>query len=100
MDFNTVLDQVLALLRQRGRSRTERSSASFSLTTRPSPISPPNSSMPTIQWVRRRAGAAVAGDVSTAPEASLPILQPETSRSIQDTPATRSASLPISSASP
>src|SRR5206468_949567 len=36
-------------------------------------------------------GLVWLGDASTAPEASLPILQPETSRSVQDTPDSRSA---------
>ena len=57
MDFYTVLDQVLALLRQRGRVSYRASSASSTWTTTPWRICRKNSSTPTTRWPTKTAGA-------------------------------------------
>ena len=57
MDFYTVLDQVLALLRQRGRVSYRASSASSTWTTTPWRICKENSSTPTTRWPTKTAGA-------------------------------------------
>ena len=95
MDFYTLLDQVLALLRQRGRVSYRALKRQFQLDDETladliaellyahHPVGEGEGS-----------GLVWLGDASPAPEASSPVLQPETSRSVQDTPSTRSASPP------
>ena len=95
MDFYTLLDQVLALLRQRGRVSYRALKRQFQLDDETladliaellyahHPVGEEEGS-----------GLVWLGDVSTAPEASSPMPQPETSRSVQGTPGTRSASPP------
>ena len=95
MDFYTMLDQVLALLRQRGRVSYRALKRQFLLDDETladliaellyahHPVGEEEGS-----------GLVWLGDVSTAPEASLPMPQPETSRAVQDTPGTWSASPP------
>ena len=91
MDFYTVLDQVLALLRQRGRVSYRALKRQFQLD---------DETLADLAAELRYAhhpvgeeegsGLVWLGDVHIAPEAPAPILPPETSRSVQDTPATRS----------
>src|SRR5262245_57401385 len=100
MDFYTVLDQVLALLRQRGRVSYRALKRQFQLDDETladltaellyahHPVSEEGSGL---VWL---------GDASTAPEASLPMLQPETPHPVQDTPGTRSAFPPTTSPLP
>jgi class 3 adenylate cyclase len=97
MDFYTVLDQVLALLRQRGR-------VSYRALKRQFQLDDETLADLTAELLyahhpvgeEEGNGLVWHGDVNTAPEGPSPVLQPDTPRSIQDTPATRSASLPIS----
>src|SRR5882762_9187993 len=92
MDFYTVLDQVLALLRQRGRVSYRALKRQFQLDDETladliaellyahHPVGEEEGS-----------GLVWLGDASTSPEEPSPVLQPETSRSIPNTPDTRSA---------
>ena len=95
MDFYTMLDQVLALLRQRGR-------VSYRALKRQFQLDDDTLADLTAELLyahhpvgeEEGSGLVWLGDASTAPEGLSSMLQPETSRSIQDTPATRSASPP------
>jgi hypothetical protein len=95
MDFYTVLDQVLALLRQRGR-------VSYRALKRQFQLDDETLADLTAELLyahhpvgeEEGSGLVWLGDASTAPEAPSPLLQSEIPRSVQDTPGTRSASLP------
>jgi TOMM system kinase/cyclase fusion protein len=92
MDFYTVLDQVLALLHQRGR-------VSYRALKRQFQLDDETLADLTAELLyahhpvgeEEGSGLVWLGDTSTAPEGPSPVLQPETSRSVQDTPGTRSA---------
>jgi class 3 adenylate cyclase len=95
MDFYTMLDQVLALLRQRGR-------VSYRALKRQFQLDDDTLADLTAELLyahhpvgeEEGSGLVWLGDASTAPEGLSSMLQPETSRSIQDTPGTRSAFSP------
>jgi class 3 adenylate cyclase/predicted ATPase len=92
MDFYTVLDQVLALLRQRGRVSYRALKRQFQLDDEiladltaellyaHHPVGEEEGS-----------GLVWLGNASPTPESPSPMLQPETPRSVQDTPDTRGA---------
>jgi len=95
MDFYTVLDEVLALLRQRGRVSYRALKRQFQLddeTLADLTAELLYAHRPMVE--EEGSGLVWLGDASTAPEGPSPVLQPETPRSVQDTPRTRSASPP------
>src|SRR5215475_1046150 len=91
MDFYTVLNQVLALLRQRGRVSYRALKRLFQLDDETLADLTAELLYANHPVGEEGDGLVWLGDASIAPEDPSPIPQPETSRSIQDTPATRSA---------
>jgi len=95
MDFYTVLDQVLTLLRQRGRVSYRALKRQFQLddeTLADLIAELLYAYRPVVE--EEEYGLVWCGDVSTDPEDPSPALQPEPPSAIQDTPNTRSASPP------
>jgi len=91
MDFYTVLDQVLALLRQRGRVSYRALKRQFHLDDEA--LADLTAELlyahhPVVE--EEGSGLVWLGNVSTAPEGPAPVLQPATPRAVQDTPGTRS----------
>src|SRR4029434_6053310 len=92
MDFYTVLDQVLALLRQRGR-------VSYRALKRQFQLDDETLADLTAELLyahhpvgeEEGSGLVWLGDAMTAPYGPSRVLQPETPRPVQDTPSTRSA---------
>jgi len=92
MDFYMVLDQVLALLRQRGR-------VSYRALKRQFQLDDETLADLTAELLyahhpvgeEEGSGLVWLGDMSTAPEGPSHVFQPEASRSVQDIPGTRSA---------
>src|SRR5438445_12245238 len=90
MDFYTVLDQVLALLRQRGR-------VSYRALKRQFQLDDETLADLTAELLyahhpvgeEEGSGLVWLGTVSTDSTGSSPVLQPETFRAVQDTPGTR-----------
>src|SRR6266545_1352671 len=94
MDFYTVLDQVLTLLRQRGRVSYRALKRQFQLDDETLADLTAELLYAHHPMSEEGSGLVLLGDVSTAPEDPSPVLQPETSRVVQDTPSTKSASPP------
>jgi Adenylate and Guanylate cyclase catalytic domain len=94
MDFYTMLDQVLALLRQRGRVSYRALKRQFQLDDETLADLTAELLYAHHPVGEEGSGLVWLGDASPAPEGPSPVLQPETSRSVQDTPTTRSASSP------
>jgi TOMM system kinase/cyclase fusion protein len=95
MDFYTVLDQVLTLLRQRGRVSYRALKRQFQLddeTLADLTAELLYAHRPVVE--EEGSGLVWRGDVSTAPESPSPVLQPDTPLSVQDSSSTRSASPP------
>lgn len=95
MDFYSVLDQILALLRQRGRVSYRALKRQFQLDDEA--LADLTAELlyahrPVVE--EEGSGLVWLGDVSTAPEDPSPVLQPATPRAVQDTPGTRSAPSP------
>src|SRR5438309_5489586 len=95
MDFYTVLDQVLVLLRQRGRVSYRALKRQFQLDDEA--LADLTAELlyahrPVVE--EEGSGLVWLGDVSTAPEGPSPVLQQETPHAVQDTPSTWSASPP------
>src|SRR2546427_6707119 len=91
MDFYTVLDQVLTLLRQRGRVSYRALKRQFQLDDETLADLTTELLYAHHPVGEEGSGLVWLGDVRTVPEAPSPMLQPETSRSVQDTPGTRRA---------
>src|SRR5712691_8518222 len=95
MDFYTVLDQVLTLLRQRGRVSYRALKRQFQLDDET--LADLTAELLYAHYpVREEEGSGLVwlGDVSTSPEELSPALQPEPPLSVQDASSTRSASPP------
>src|SRR5438128_6987283 len=95
MDFYTVLDQVLVLLRQRGRVSYRALKRQFQLDDEA--LADLTAELlyahhPVVE--EEGSGLVWLGDVRTAPEGPAPVLQPATPRAVRDTPGTRSPSPP------
>jgi hypothetical protein len=91
MDFYTVLDQVLVLLRQRGRVSYRAPKRQFQLDDEA--LADLTAELlyahhPVVE--EEGNGLVWLGDVRTAPEGPAPVLQPATPRAVRDTPGTRS----------
>src|SRR5262245_29478083 len=91
MDFYTVLDQVLALLRQRGRVSYRALKRQFQLDDETLADLTAELLYAHHPVGEEGSGLVWLGEASTAPEGPSPVLQPETPRPVQDTPSTRSA---------
>ena len=92
MDFYTVLDQILTLLRQRGRVSYRALKRQFQLddeTLGDLTAELLYAHSPVVE--EEGSGLVWLGDVSTAPEGPSPVLQPETPLAVQDASSTRSA---------
>jgi class 3 adenylate cyclase/predicted ATPase len=91
MDFYTVLDQVLALLRQRGRVSYRALKRQFQLDDETLADLTAELLYAHHPVGEEGSGLVWLGEASTAPEGPSPVLQPETPHPVQDTPSTRSA---------
>ena len=100
MDFYTVLDQVLALLRQRGRVSYRALKRQFQLDDETLADLTAELLYAHHPVGEEGSGLVWLGDASPAPEGPSPVLQQETSRSVQDTPGTRRVFPPMTPPSP
>jgi hypothetical protein len=89
MDFYTMLDQVLALLRQRGRVSYRALKRQFQLDDETLADLTAELLYAHHPVGEEGSGLVWLGDANIAPEAPSPVRQPETSRSVQATPGTR-----------
>src|SRR5438132_14270922 len=95
MDFYTVLDQVLVLLRQRGRVSYRALKRQFQLDDETLADLTAELLYAHHPVGEEGSGLVWLGEASTAPEAPSPMLQSETPRSVQDTPGTRRTFVPM-----
>src|SRR5215510_8203412 len=100
MDFYMVLDQVLALLRQRGRVSYRALKRQFQLDDEALADLTAELLYAHHPVGEEGSGLVWLGNASTAPEGPSPVLEPETSRSVQDTSGTPSAFPPTTTPRP